>query len=78
VSPNEKKALPADLPEGLKPRIRLFLSVDLAGSTAFKQSRASWLPALLRFYRDFDQIVNAQYRAFQKRTNAHIPPPDFW
>jgi hypothetical protein len=78
VSPTEKKALPADLPEGLKPRIRLFFSVDLVGSTAFKQSRTGWLPALLSFYRDFDRLVHAQYRAYQQRTNAHIPPPEFW
>jgi hypothetical protein len=78
VSPSETKTLPADLPEGLKPRIRLFLSVDLVGSTAFKQSRQAWLPALLNFYRDFDQIIHAQYRAARQRSNAHIAPPEFW
>jgi hypothetical protein len=75
---SEKKTLPADLPEGLKPRIRLFFSVDLVGSTAFKQSRPAWLPALLNFYRDFDTIIHAQYRAFRQRSNAHISPPEFW
>lgn len=78
MSLNEKRTLPADLPEGLKPRIRLFFSVDLAGSTAFKQSRSAWLPALVNFYRDFDQIIHAQYRAFRQRSNAHIAPPEFW
>jgi hypothetical protein len=78
VSPTEKKTLPSDLPEGLKPRIRLFFSVDLVGSTAFKQSRTAWLPALLNFYRDFDQIIHAQYRAFRQRSNAHVSPPEFW
>jgi hypothetical protein len=78
VASIEKKTLPADLPEGLKPRIRLFFSVDLVGSTAFKQSRSAWLPALLNFYRDFDQIIHAQYRAFRQRSNAHVPPPEFW
>ena len=78
MSPNEKKTLPVDLPEGLKPRIRLFLSVDLVGSTAFKQSRQAWLPALLNFYRNFDQVVHAQYRAFRQRSNAHVSPPEFW
>jgi hypothetical protein len=76
--PNERKAFPADLPEGLKPRLRLFLSVDLVGSTAFKQSRQEWLPALLNFYRDFDQIVHAQFRAFRQRSNAPMSPPEFW
>jgi hypothetical protein len=75
---SERKAFPQDLPEGLKPRLRLFLSVDLVGSTAFKQSRQEWLPALLNFYRDFDQIIHAQFRAFQQRSNAHISAPEFW
>ena len=33
VPPSERKAFPADFPEGLKPRLRLFFSVDLVGST---------------------------------------------
>ena len=73
-----RKAFPSDLPEGLKPRLRLFLSIDLVGSTAFKQSRQAWLPALLDFYRDFDRIVHAQYRAFRQRSNAFVAPPEFW
>jgi hypothetical protein len=76
--PSQRKAFPQDLPEGLKPRLRLFLSVDLVGSTAFKQSRQEWLPALLNFYRDFDQIIHAQYRAFRQRSKAHIAAPEFW
>jgi hypothetical protein len=75
---SERKAFPQDLPEGLKPRLRLFLSVDLVGSTAFKQSRQAWLPALINFYRDFDQIIHAQYRAFRQGTNAHVAAPEFW
>lgn len=73
-----RKAFPSDLPEGLKPRLRLFLSIDLVGSTAFKQSRQAWLPALLDFYRDFDRIVHAHYRAFRQRSNAFVAPPEFW
>ncbi len=75
---SERKPFPADLPEGLKPRLRLFLSVDLVGSTAFKQSRLAWLPAMLNFYRDFDQLVHSQYRAHRQRSNCPIPPPEFW
>jgi hypothetical protein len=78
VTTSARKAFPHDLPEGLKPRLRLFLSVDLVGSTAFKQSRQEWLPALLNFYRDFDQIVHAQFRAHRQRSNAHVSPPEFW
>jgi hypothetical protein len=75
---NQRKAFPPDLPEGLKPRLRLFLSVDLVGSTAFKQSRQEWLPALLNFYRDFDQIIHGQYRSFRQRSNAYVAAPEFW
>jgi len=78
AAPAERKTFPADLPEGLKPRLRLFLSVDLVGSTAFKQSRLAWLPAMLNFYRDFDALVHAQYRAHRERTNNPPPPPEFW
>ena len=78
MSLSERKAFPADLPEGLKPRLRLFLSVDLVGSTAFKQSRQEWLPAILNFYRDFDQIIHAQYRAFRQRSNAVMSAPELW
>jgi hypothetical protein len=76
--PSERTPFPADLPEGLKPRLRLFLSVDLVGSTAYKQSRLAWLPTMLNFYRDFDQLVNAQYRAHRQRSNCPVPPPEFW
>ena len=76
--PSERKPFPDDLPEGLKPRLRLFLSIDLVGSTAFKQSRLAWLPAMLNFYRDFDALVHAQYRAQRQRTNCPVPPPEFW
>jgi hypothetical protein len=73
-----RSPIPTDLPEGLKPRLRLFLSVDLVGSTAFKQSRLAWLPAMLDFYRDFDQLMHAQYRAYRQRSNCPVPPPEFW
>src|ERR1051326_8348657 len=78
ASPPDRKPFPADLPDGLKPRLRLFLSIDLVGSTAFKQSRLAWLPAILDFYRDFDQLMHAQFRAYRQRSNCPVPPPEFW
>jgi hypothetical protein len=78
VAPDERRSFPADLPEGLKPRLRLFLSVDLVGSTAFKQQGQAWLPVILNFYRDFDHCVHKQYRAFCQRSNSIVAPPEFW
>jgi len=75
---HDKKAFPKDLPEGLKPRLRLFLSVDLVGSTAFKQQGQSWRPAIMRFYRDFDYTVYNQYRTFNRQSNQPLPTPEFW
>src|SRR3989344_1397237 len=53
----ERRAFPAEFPEGLKPRLRLFLSVDLVGSTPYKQSRQMWRPEIVSFYRNFDYIL---------------------
>lgn len=45
-------------------RVRLFLSVDLTGSTAFKHSEYNpleWLKAFQKFYREFPQILQKEY-----------------
>jgi hypothetical protein len=73
----ERKVFPEDFPEGLKPRLRLFLSVDLVGSTPYKQSRQIWRPEILSFYRNFDYILQAQYRAFSEGRD-NLPAPEFW
>lgn len=73
-----RKAFPAEMPEGLKPRLRLFLSVDLVGSTALKQSHNAWRPAIMNFYRDFDHAVHAQFKAFNAGRNRIAPAPEFW
>ena len=78
MQPSERKAFPADLPEGLKPRLRLFFSVDLVGSTPLKQSQQAWRPTILNFYRDFDQTVYSAYAAFNERSNHILPTPEFW
>jgi hypothetical protein len=74
----QRKAFPMDLPEALKPRLRLFLSVDLVGSTALKQSHHAWRPAIMNFYREFDHAVCAQFKAFNKGRNRISPVPEFW
>lgn len=78
MSPNERKAFPPDFPEGLKPRLRLFFSVDLVGSTPLKQSQQAWRPSILNFYRDFDQTVYSAYATFNERSNRILPTPEFW
>lgn len=76
--PIARRVFPADFPEGLKPRLRLFLSVDLVGSTSYKQSRQSWSPEILSFYRNFDYALQAQYRAFSEGHKTALPAPEFW
>jgi hypothetical protein len=76
--PSDRTVFPEDLPEGLEPRLRLFLSVDLVGSTPYKQGRQAWRPEILSFYRNFDYILHANYRAFSEDANHALPPPEFW
>ena len=72
------KSFSDEIPEGLKPRLRLFLSVDLVGSTPYKQSRHAWRPELLNFYSNFDHIFRARYRAFSESREHDVPAPEFW
>jgi hypothetical protein len=76
--PGHKKALPENVPEGLKPRLRIFLSVDLVGSTPFKQSRPEWRPEILNFYRDFDFILYKHHREFSRSLEGALSAPEFW
>jgi hypothetical protein len=78
AKPHERKAFPDDFPEGLKPRLRLFLSADLVGSTLYKQSRQVWRPEIISFYRNFDHILQTQYRAFADGREDELPAPEFW
>ena len=73
-----RKAFPDEFPEGLKPRLRLFLSVDMVGSTHYKQSRQVWRPEILNFYSRFDHIFRAKYRAFTDTHPHDVPAPEFW
>lgn len=76
--PLERSVFPEDFPEGLKPRLRLFLSVDLVGATRYKQSRNLWRPEILSFYRDFDFILQSEYRTFVQSYGVGLDPPQFW
>jgi hypothetical protein len=78
ASSRERGAFPDDCPDGLKPRLRLFFSVDLVGATHYKQSRNRWRPELLCFYRDFDFILQTEYRAFAAHHEGRLSTPEFW
>lgn len=54
----------SDEPEHLRKSLRLYLSVDIAGSTAYKSLQPEkvqpWLPTLYRFFQEFPiRLVNA-------------------
>lgn len=73
-----RQTFPDEFPEGLKPRLRLFLSVDLVGSTPYKQSRQVWRPEILSFYSNFDHIFRTQYQTFNESGKHNVPAPEFW
>ncbi|WP_299955361.1 hypothetical protein [uncultured Roseobacter sp.] len=69
-------------------RVRLFLSVDLSGSTAFKNSTAGedqdtgsaprWVTIFQQFYTDFPALFRNKY---QRQTNASVGTdgcPELW
>ena len=74
----QRKTFPDEFPEGLKPRLRLFLSVDMVGSTHYKQSRQAWRPEILNFYSRFDHIFRSQYRTFSDLHEHDVTAPEFW
>lgn len=62
-------------PEFLKPRLRLFLSADIVGSTALKQSpfsttkndqRAVWFSKIQGFYFEADQAFRREFKTFSE------------
>lgn len=78
TAPHERRVFPSEFPEGLKPRLRLFLSVDMVGSTPYKQSRHMWRPEIVTFYRNFDYILQRQYKEFSGGLDDGLPAPEFW
>jgi hypothetical protein len=72
-------------------RLRLFLSVDLAGSTAFKNGPGSrhengdpfpiWVSAIRHFYREYPLLVRERFRhalVDQEPAPKFGPPPEVW
>lgn len=60
----------------LRKALRLFLSVDIAGSTAFKAASPDkvqpWLPALFQFFNEFPIRLNSEYQ------QGKLAPPRLW
>lgn len=59
---------------------RLFFSVDLVGSTAYKQAEHRWQPNFLSFYREFPQyLANSLHDQESNLPNGvALPEPVFW
>src|SRR3989344_8251268 len=53
----ERRAFPAEFPEGLKPRLRLFLSVDLVGPTPYQQRRQMWRAEIDSFFIHIHSLI---------------------
>lgn len=71
----------------LAPKMRLFLSADIVGSTAYKQRQPeSWFQLVTRFYRDAEQYVPAQWRSRSRfetdpKSRTYLfggTPPELW
>jgi hypothetical protein len=68
-------------------RLRLFLSVDLVGSTAFKskddETNLVWIKAFQKFYEQFPKMFRKNYREFcsdapEIDTNEKLITPKVW
>lgn len=79
-----------DCPEFLKPRLRLFLSADIVGSTALKQSpfraaknekHSSWFSKIQGFYFEADQAFRREFNYFREKADDQDivgPYPKLW
>lgn len=86
--------LPSDCPEFLKPRLRLFLSADIVGSTALKQSKlgaflevgtksqSSWFSVIQGFYIEASRIFLEEWNNLRESNPNHAElfgdPPKVW
>lgn len=61
---------PQSAPYEDRPESKLFLSCDLVGSTAFKQSNSSWQRVFLSFYRQFPQMLEEQIQRKRDEVGA--------
>ncbi|MBO1905626.1 hypothetical protein KHP60_09905 [Microvirga sp. 3-52] len=74
-------------------RLRLFLSVDLVGSTAYKSgpgkepdsnpeseypNRPTWVGNIQKFFTDFPEIFRAQVSKVWEGADASAPSPQVW
>lgn len=64
--------------ELVRPKLKLFLSVDIVGSTEYKQqfqagTTQDWLSLFLSFFTDFPQLLDAELA--KKATQADLTPP---
>ena len=79
--------LPSNLPDFLKPYLRIFLSIDVVGSTQFKQNIAQskinksdnnedeineiWLGAILEFYHQVSSNFFQNWQSFSNKAKNH-------
>lgn len=82
------------LKPAIQPRLRVFLSVDLVGSTAFKRLSfaegsgaeaplgPSWFKTILDFYQQFEEILLLSWREYNAACEADkmpiVGPLEFW
>lgn len=81
------------LPRSQRPHLRLFLSADIVGSTAFKQSANAkntqdlyppWFSLVLEFYQQAEQSFGANWLAMKRKEDASASddifgePPELW
>lgn len=74
--------IPPDCPSHLRPRLKLFLSADIVGSTPLKQplegpsgkfgTSSNWLAAIQSFYLNLYKSFNSEWPA------ENGPPPALW
>ncbi len=71
-------------PEYVVPHLRLFVSVDIQGSTAFKYSKSKlawWVPTFIRFFSHFPVSVRGEWKRVSQPLAATFdvgPAPMVW
>ncbi|MCF6311773.1 MAG: hypothetical protein L3J39_04910 [Verrucomicrobiales bacterium] len=70
-----------ELSELAKPCLRLFMSVDVVGSTAFKQERnrsdpQGWLEFFSSFYTEFPELLNTALLFILRQKKIKAAPPE--
>jgi len=84
-----ERLAPDSVRESLRPRLRLFMSADIVGSTAFKQRSSrdsdSWFGVVRSFYSKsqgfFEKKWDEAYKAHQASPSMlplSADPPELW